>query len=92
MASGPLFILPPFAVHGGLLGKCQAAISVPRHASPPHRPLPRWRYCSFCGDNLEGAGVLLCGVHRNAAARRGTERLLPELRVWQPPRQHGRVQ
>ncbi len=83
---GPLRILPPLGYGGVLmtLGRCQAAISVSCHA-PHHcmQPLPRWRYCSFSGDNVNG--LMLCGVHYKAADRRGTERLLPELRFWKPP-------
>lgn len=89
-AHRPLFILPPFGIQG-TYGRCQAAISMSCHY--PYRcaqPLPRWRYCSFCGDDLDG--LMLCGVHRKAADRRGTYRLLPELQVWSPPpKQHGWV-
>lgn len=82
----PLRILPPFGYpgyHGLSLGRCQAAISMSCHY--PYRcvqPLPRWRYCSFSGDRVNG--IALCSTHRRMVEERGIIRLLPRLKVWSP--------
>jgi len=84
ITSGPLRILPPLGKFGF---RCQAAIPVTARCPTQQRafhPLPGWRYCSWCSEQLDG--LTLCGRHRPMAEKRGIERLLPRLQSWDVPR------